>query len=229
MAVRPVFIPTNAGNVLSVTKDVDFPWAPGMSKTQKQKSIRALHAAANELGVNSLLEISSKSEDELGVKLSAFNLRIKTKKLGKEFTVESAFQASKVFEMGGPYVDILDKSSVEAKKDLRLKESGSLVNFKFYNTLWPLVPRTAFYDWLYLSALNQNKQLALHLLRFDGFTDIEFNPVKSINCQARAAALYVSLVRRNMLDDVLSSKDEFLSVLVNHYGIESYAIQNTLI
>ncbi|EKK5432663.1 DarT1-associated NADAR antitoxin family protein [Enterobacter hormaechei] len=229
MAVRPVFIPTNAGNVLSVTKDVDFPWAPGMSKTQKQKSIRALHAAANELGVNSLLEISSKSEDELGVKLSAFNLRIKTKKLGKEFTVESAFQASKVFEMGGPYVDILDKSSVEAKKDLRLKESGSLVNFKFYNTLWPLVPRTAFYDWLYLSALNQNKQLALHLLRFDGFTDIEFNPAKSINCQARAAALYVSLVRRNMLDDVLSSKDEFLSVLVNHYGIESYAIQNTLI
>ncbi|HCM9719220.1 TPA: hypothetical protein N5O37_001548 [Enterobacter hormaechei subsp. steigerwaltii] len=229
MAVRPVFIPTNAGNVLSVTKDVDFPWAPGMSKTQKQKSIRALHAAANELGVNSLLEISSKSEDELGVKLSAFNLRIKTKKLGKEFTVESAFQASKVFEMGGPYVDILEKSSVEAKKDLRLKESGSLVNFKFYNTLWPLVPRTAFYDWLYLSALNQNKQLALHLLRFDGFTDIEFNPAKSINCQARAAALYVSLVRRNMLDDVLSSKDEFLSVLVNHYGIESYAIQNTLI
>ncbi|WP_048965387.1 DarT1-associated NADAR antitoxin family protein, partial [Escherichia coli] len=82
MAVRPVFIPTNAENVLSVTKDVDFPWAPGMSKTQKQKSIRALHAAANEQGVNSLLEISSKSEDELGVKLSAFNLRIKTKKLG---------------------------------------------------------------------------------------------------------------------------------------------------
>ncbi|WP_048965487.1 DarT1-associated NADAR antitoxin family protein, partial [Escherichia coli] len=154
---------------------------------------------------------------------------IKTKKLGKEFTVESAFQASKVFEMGGPYVDILDKSSVEAKKDLRLKESGALVNFKFYNTLWPLVPRTAFYDWLYLSALNQNKKLALHLLSFDGFTDIEFNPAKSINCQARAAALYVSLVRRNMLDDVLSSKDKFLSVLVTHYGIESYAIQNTLI
>ena len=229
MAVRPVFIPTNSGNVLSVTKDVDFPWAPGMSKTQKQKSIRALHAAANGQGLNSLLEISSKSEDELGVKLSAFNLKIKTKKLGKEFTVESAFQASKVFEMGGPYVDILDKSSIEAKKDLRLKESGCLVNFKFYNTLWPLIPRTAFYDWLYLSALNQNKILAHHLLNFEGFTDIEFNPAKSINCQARAAALYVSLVRRNMLDDVLSSKDKFLSVLVTHYGIESFAIQNTLI
>lgn len=229
MAVRPVFVPIDAGHILSVTKDVDFPWAPGMSKTQKQKSIRALHTAANAQGLNSLLEISSKSEDEIGVKLSAFNLIIKTKKLGKEFTVESAFQASKVFEMGGPYVDILDKSSLEAKKDIRLKESGGLISFKFYNTTWPLVPRTAFYDWLYLSALNQNKDLAFQLLNYDGFTDIEFNPVKSINCQARAAALYVSLVRRNMLDDVLSSKAKFLSALASHYGIENYIIQKTLI
>ncbi|EQA0399667.1 hypothetical protein AWE03_004171, partial [Escherichia coli] len=126
MAVRPVFVPTDAGHLLSLTKDVDFPWAPGMSKTQKQKSIKALHAAANEQGLNSLLEISSKSEDEVGVKLSAFNLIIKTQKLCKEFTVESAFQASKVFERGGPYVDILHKSSMDAKKDIRLKESGNL-------------------------------------------------------------------------------------------------------
>ncbi|HBV0420699.1 TPA: hypothetical protein L4T34_005130, partial [Escherichia coli] len=146
-----------------------------------------------------------------------------------EFTVESAFQASKVFERGGPYVDILHKSSMDAKKDIRLKESGNLVCFKFYNTIWPLVPRTAFYDWLYLSALKQNKNLAIHLLNFDGFTDIEFNPVKSINCQARAAALYVSLVQRNMLDDVLLSKDKFLSALASHYGIDNYTIQKTLI
>lgn len=229
MAVRPVFVPTNAGYVLSVTKDIDFPWAPGMSKTQKQKSIRALHSAASDQGLNHLLEISSKSEDPLGIELSAFNLRIKTKKLGKEFTVESAFQASKVFERGGPYVDILDKNSLEAKKDIRLKESGRLVNFKFYSAIWPLVPRTAFYDWLYLSALSQNKKLASHLLNFDGFTDIEFNPAKSINCQARAAALFVSLVRRDMLDDILSSKERFLSALVNHYGVESYSVQDTLI
>ncbi|TXE72098.1 DarT1-associated NADAR antitoxin family protein [Serratia nevei] len=229
MAVRPVFIPTNAGDVLSITKDVTFPWAPGMSKTQKQKSIKALHLAANQQGLDSLLEISSKSENELGVALSAFNLRIKTKRLAKEFTVESAFQASKVFEMGGPYVDILDKSSIDAKRDMRLKESGGLVNFKFYNTVWPLIPRTAFYDWLYLSALNQNKALAFELLKFNGFTDIEFNPDKSINCQARAAALFVSLVNKNMLNDVLSSKDSFLSLLSSHYGIDSYSIQHKLI
>lgn len=229
MAVRPVFIPTNAGEVLSVTKDVDFSWAPGMSKKQKQKSIRSLHSAAHSLGVNSILEISSKSEDALGVELSAFNLRIKTKKLGKEFSVESAFQASKVFECGGPFVDLLDKTSIDAKKDIRLKESGGLISFNFYNKIWPLIPRTAFYDWLYLSALNQNKNLALHLLKFDGFTDIEFNPAKSINCQARAAALYVSLVKRDMLVKTLSSQDEFLSSLASHYGVENYSVQNILL
>ncbi|EMJ5970523.1 TPA: hypothetical protein SMP74_002975 [Proteus mirabilis] len=229
MAVRPVFIPTNVGNVLSITKDMNFTWAPGMAKTQKQKSIKALHAAANDQGLDPLLEISSKSENELGVALSAFNLKIKTQKLAKEFTVESAFQASKVFEMGGPYVDILDKSSINAKKDMRLKESGNLIGFKFYSTTWSLIPRTAFYDWLYLSALNQNKKIALELLNFSGFTDIEFNPAKSINCQARAAALFVSLVKRNMLDNALSSKQEFLSLLAPHYGIENYSIQHKLI
>lgn len=229
MAVRPVFIPALSGSVLSVTKDLDFPWAPGMAKVQKQKSIRALHAAANAQGLDSLLEISSKSEDELGVALSAFNLTIKTKRLAKEFTVESAFQASKVFEHGGPYVDLLYKESRESKKDIRLKESGNLVSFKFYNTIWSLVPRTAFYDWLYLSALNQNKKLAQHLLNFNGFTDIEFNPAKSINCQARAAALYVSLMKRNMLEEVLSSQDSFLSILSSHYGVDSYSIQHQLI
>ncbi|EOT2069407.1 TPA: DarT1-associated NADAR antitoxin family protein [Proteus mirabilis] len=229
MAVRPVFIPKLSENILSITKDIDFTWAAGMAKVQKQKSIRALHEAARAQGLNNLLEISSKSEDEHGIALSAFNLKIKTKKLGKEFTVESAFQASKVFENGGPYVDLLDKASRESKKDIRLKESGNLVSFKFYSTTWPLIPRTAFYDWLYLSALNQNKKLAEYLLNFDGFTDIEFNPAKSINCQARAAALYVSLVKRNKLKDVLSSQSSFLSNLSSHYGVENYSIQHNLI
>lgn len=229
MAVRPVFIPVISNNVLSVTKDLDFPWSPGMAKIQKQKSIKALHTAANAQGLDSLLEISSKSEDELGVALSAFNLKIKTRKLSKEFSVESAFQASKVFEHGGPYVDLLDKESRDAKKDIRLKESGNLMSFNFYNTIWPLIPRTAFYDWLYLSALNQNKKLAEHLLQFDGFTDIEFNPAKSINCQARAAALYVSLNKLNMLEDALSTQENFLSTLKNHYTADNISIQHNLI
>lgn len=229
MAVRPIFIPVNNADALSVTKDIDFLWAPGMAKVQKQKSIRAMHTMAKTHGINSILEISSKSEDELGVALSAFNLKIKTKKLSKEFSVESAFQASKVFENGGPYVDLLEKDSKDAKRDIRLKESGNLVSFKFYNTVWSLLPRTAFYDWLYLSALNQNKKLAQNLLNFDAFTDIEFNPVKSINCQARTAALFVSLTKKNMLSDVLKSQENFLTLLAPHYGLSSHSIQQNLI
>lgn len=83
MAVRPIFIPSLHGNVFSITKDIDFIWAPGMAKIQKQKSIRALHTAANAQGITNLLEISSKSEDEKGIALSAFNLKSKQNYLPK--------------------------------------------------------------------------------------------------------------------------------------------------
>ncbi|HHY6976929.1 TPA: DarT1-associated NADAR antitoxin family protein [Yersinia enterocolitica] len=229
MAIRPVFIPRFDGPDFSVTKDIDFQWFPGMSKSQKQKSIRSLHQSAQNEGVSNLLEISSKSEMLLGVQLSAFNLMIETKKLKKKFTVETAFQASKVFEKGGPYVDLLGFDSRAAKKDIRLKESGNLTSFQFYNSIWSLKPRTAFYDWLYLSALAQNSELAECLMEYTGFTDIEFNPEKSINCQARSAALFVSLKTRGVLEAALSSQDSFLKELSSHYGLENIPVQSTLI
>lgn len=78
---------------------------------------------------------------------------------------------------------------------------------------WPLQPRTAFYDWLYLRALAQNADLARQLLQYAAFTDIMFNPKKSINCQARAAALYVSLSRRNWLQEALTNRQHYLSLV----------------
>ena len=127
MATRPVYIP-KLDSIGVITKSVDFTWSPGMSKSQKQKSIKSLHKAANELGILPILEISSKSEENIGVNLSAFNLMIKTKQ-SKSFSVETAFQSSKVFEKGGPYIDLLNCTSREAKKDIRLKESGNLIEF----------------------------------------------------------------------------------------------------
>jgi type I restriction enzyme M protein len=70
-----------------------------------------------------------------------------TTKTEKKYSVESAFQASKVFEFGGPYKDILDKTSREAKKDPRLKNSGKLKFFNFGNRKFELVPTTYFYNW----------------------------------------------------------------------------------
>ena len=70
---------------------------------------------------------------------------------------------------------------------------------------WPLIPRTRFYDWLYITALSQNKELSEAVINYNAFTDIEFNPRKSINCQARSAAIYVSLYRAGKLEEYLSS------------------------
>jgi hypothetical protein len=231
MANRPVYIPKiNAESSGVMTKDVEFKWFAGMSKSQKQKSINSLHEAANELNISPILEISSKSEIELGVKLSAFNLMITTKKL-KSFSVETAFQSSKVFEKGGPYIDLLEGTSIQAKQDIRLKESGNLVKFIFFNKEFTIKPRTFFYDWLYINALHQNKHLSDEIISYRGFTDIEFNPKKSINCQAYSAALYVSLRNSGNISEILESPEVFLDTLANEYKKRDgeFVIQSVLI
>jgi len=48
---------------------------------------------------------------------------------------------------------------------------------------------------------------------FFPFSDIEFNPKKSINCQARTCAVLVSLVRLDLIDEALSSKDRFIEIV----------------
>lgn len=218
MAKRPVFIPYVDNRIGVDERIVEFQWFAGMAKVQKQKSIKSLHSAAEAMGISPILEISSKSEEALGVKLSAFNLLITTQVKGRSFSVETAFQSSKVFERGGPFLDLLEQSSRVAKKDVRLKESGNLVGFEFYRTQFPLTPRTFFYDWLYLKALKQNEDLADHVIRYRGFTDIEFNPKKSINCQAYSAALYVSLAHSELLQDALESPESFKQILSDEYN-----------
>lgn len=215
MASRPVFVPSTSGSLLVKTHSIDFTWHAGMSRSQSQKSIRSLHSEAKSgLGLDNILEISSKSEQEIGVNLSAFNLMITTVKRKKEFSLECAFQASKVFENGGPFLDLLDARSIDAKRDPRLQSHGRLVGFRFYGVDWDLTPRTAFYDWLYLNALHKNPELARKVMEFSAFTDIAFNPAKSINCQAYSAALYASLSLRGLLsDELLRDKDLYLKLV----------------
>ncbi|MDM5131404.1 hypothetical protein OB962_10385 [Aeromonas piscicola] len=214
MAERPLFVPSLEGNTLVRTEHVTFQWFPGMHVSQKQKSIDALHLSASSLhGWRNILEVSSKSKNELGVALSAFNLTFTTLLHQRTFSVECAFQGSKVFENGGPYVDLFEMTSREAKKDERLRSSGRLIGFYFFGSKWSLEPQTAFYDWLYINALNKQPQLTEKLQSFSAFTDIEFNPKRSINCQAYSVALYVSLCKRNLLKQALSSPENFLDLL----------------
>lgn len=214
MAERPIFIPVSDGPTLVRTKYVEFQWFPGMAASQKQKSIDSLHTAACRLpNIEKVLEVSSKSREELGVALSAFNLTITTIKQNRTFSVECAYQSSKVFERGGPFVDILGKTSREAKKDERLLSSGRLTGFRFFGTDWALEPLTAFYDWLYINALKKQPSTTEQLLQYSAFTDIEFNPERSINCQAYSVALYISLFKRKMLEHATSSKEAFLQTV----------------
>ncbi|MBE7383079.1 MAG: hypothetical protein F6J95_016905 [Leptolyngbya sp. SIO1E4] len=212
MAKRPVFIPTGKSKPLFDSEQIDFQWNPGFAPIQKKKNILALHKAAEAKHLFSLLEVSTKSEKPLGQRLSAFNLKIETE-IG-EISIEAAYQGSKVFEMGGPFTDIYRMDSRSAKRDLRLKESGNLIQFKFFERNWPLNPPNAFYDWLYISALQPHQGFIKNeLFKYQGFTDIEFNPSKSINCQARACALLVSLLKLNSLDGALRSQKDFIEMI----------------
>jgi len=212
MAKRPVFIPSPRPGKLVKELLVDFEWYPGMAVSQKQKSIRSLHAAARRRGIDPILEVSTKSGSPLGVRLSSFNLVYESVS-GLDWNVESIFQGSKKFECGGPYRDLIGRSGFDIKKDDRLSNSGRLEYFEFNDVRWNLEPKTAFYDWLYLHALNRNDDLAKEILTYRGFTDIEFNPQKSINCQARSCALYVALAEQAMLKTALSDRDLFIKIL----------------
>lgn len=192
MARRPVFLPNPEGASPVRSCYVDFQWHAGLAVSLKQKSISALHDAARAaLGVERALEISSRSTDPLGVALSAFNLTFNVPGLPCPLSVECAFQVSKVFERRGPYTDIFLMESRDAKRDERLKSSGRLQQFRFLEQKWALEPQTAFYDWLYINALMARPNLAARLDSYVAFTDIEFNPEKSmIRTRASQRALF---------------------------------------
>jgi len=106
MASRIIFLPNfNSDGELFSERLVTFDWVPGIAISQAKKSIRNLHeAAVQQIGSTRILEISTRSEVILGISLSAFNLPFE----GRNYSVESTYQASKVFEKGGPYLDLIN-------------------------------------------------------------------------------------------------------------------------
>ncbi len=215
MAKRPIFTPDFSEFPYIDAIDIEFKWHPGFAKSQMQKSIASLHEAAEKLNrISPILEISSKSTSRLGTSLSAFNLLLKTLD-GQRMSVECAYQGSKVFENGGPYHELYSKPSRAAKTDERLRNSGELIAFNFRGKDFPIEPKTAFYDWLYITALSQQKTDIIQELEvFQGFSDIVFNPNRSLNCQARAAALFVALSKNGLINEqILQDRDRYLALI----------------
>ena len=192
--------------------EVEFTYYSGFSVAQKRRCIESLHQSFEHGNPRiPVLEVSTKSRDELGVSLSAFNLTIETPR--RRFSVESAFQASKVFEGGGPFTDLIEAEAYVAKRDERLRTSGAIIGFRFNGRDYPTEPKDLFYNWLYLNALKRKPALGDAVMRYQAFTDIEFNPKKSINCQAIAVARYVGLRQAGTLEDALRDLASFERVV----------------
>jgi hypothetical protein len=145
--------------------------------------------------------------------LSAFNLQLMHDR--QNISVECAYQGSKVFERGGPFTDLYLGSSRAAKTDDRLRSSGNFKSYEFFGETFPSTPVTAFYDWLYLRALVDNPTLADRLFEYQGFSDIVFNPKKSLNSQARSAALFISLSTCGELQNVLEDRQYYIKLLMS--------------
>jgi hypothetical protein len=213
MAERPIFIPAKDEHRLVEEIFVPLHWHSGFASVQKEKNVRELHASALDFGLGPLLEVSSKSERIEGRHLSAFHLKVQSHDAGL-IPLECAFQGSKVFEYGGPYRDIFFKEGRDAKRDLRIRESGALRGFEFDGYSFALEPKTFFYDWLYISSIYQHRVWLQKLNAYAGFTDIELNPYRSINCQARSIALFLTLMSRNLLDEAVQSPENFRRLLL---------------
>lgn len=211
MASRPVFFPVLSGAPGVRMEQVQFVWSPGLAPSQKRKNVEALHqAVGNRFPGQAPLEASSKSPTRLGAALSAFSLGLRSVRSGAHVCVESLYQCSKVFADAGPFPHGYGLPAMEARTLVASHSGQPLTGFCLHGVPWPLTPARAFYDWLYCQALHRNPQLVAALSAYACFTDIEFNPARSVNCQAYAIALYRSLAVCGALREALSGKDAFL-------------------
>ena len=218
---RPVFMPRVNSDNLVKTDMVRFERHVGFASRQKKKSIHDLHQVIRKkYGFSNVLELSSKSGNKLSFPLSPLSLKITNEQDGQQYSVENAFQSSMIFENGGPYSDLLTVQPRQAKKDERLITSGELISYDYFGIEWSVEPLTAFYDWLYVNALKQNPQLHEEVMQYQAFTDITFNPKKSIHCAAYALAMFVALNKRELLDNV-----EDPTVFFNLY--QDFKVSNT--
>lgn len=199
MAARPVFL-TNQNKPYFSEYNVNFVYNNGFAPCQKKKNIIAIHNAFHKDNSDKkVLEISSKSFDEIGVKLSAFNLMLYVESLGKSMPVEIMYHSGKIYKDSGRHLEILNMTPKESKKYLYQNKFGLIEYFVFENQRVEVDDFCDFYNWLYIKALLENEYISSELLKYEAFTDVEYNPSRSKNCQARSAAMFVSLYKQNKI------------------------------
>lgn len=269
MAQRPYF---KADKTMVLEYGISFEFHNGFAPSQKEKSRHSMHSKLKEKYPNAkILEVSTKSDREIGKKLSAFNLKLDNRPF------ECIFQEAKCFKMQGLIKnteDIIDRLEFSDDKyvweKIQINKAKELENFienkygkdDYYIKILPKDdnPRelravlkafmqanknitlshfyykgeefelhidfkfkSFFYDFLYFRALreNLNENEIKEFLTFELFTDIEFNPKKSINCQARSCALYRFAFLNDKVDFYHKNKENFKRLYKDAYCRQS--------
>lgn len=234
------------GGCAFVEESIEFEWHKGISWQVRQRSSESMAQAIAEryapsLSREDILEVSTASADyETGQALSALNLVWEDPATGESHPVENWFQAAKAYSRAGksigPFHELLGVSKPGRylnlnldKKTLEQYENDSLFweirdslagatlsSFMLRGEEFPIVPRSCFYDFLYVSALSQsqNARLAERLTGYRVFTDIMFNPgsgkARKYNTQARSCAIFASLSRRGLVGQALYDTSCFI-------------------
>ncbi|MGV3134851.1 DarT1-associated NADAR antitoxin family protein, partial [Staphylococcus simulans] len=91
----------------------------------------------------------------------------------------------------------------------KMISKGLMISSPCFGRDFMLDSKKLFYNCLYFKSLTQNEKLATEILKYDAFTDIEFNSKRSLNCQSEACSFYVSLVKRGLLNIALENLESF--------------------
>ena len=213
MATRPCFRPLENVVGYKTVESGPFVWNGGFALSQKQKNVVALHEAIRKADPSAkVLEISDRSLQPLGVSLSIPHLRMHCH--GAPCMIESVFLASQIFAGGvGPFPRLCSQCACDVALFVgEVLGDPHVVGFELDGERWDAKSRLAFFFHLYLKALGDNPELADGLMEYDAFTDIEFNPKRQINCQAAAAAFYVSLRSQNILEWAMQAQENLLCI-----------------
>lgn len=161
-----------------------------------------------------ILEVSSACQDYLGKGLSALTMTIMSP-VGI-CSVESLYQGSKLFELGGPYTDLYLKKPYVARNDPRLKGSGRVIGYSYFNDYWPESPVIGLYTWLYFNAYRSlDPSLQFQIEQYSYYSDIFYNGNQQVNTPARSLAISIALCELGHWNDphIPIPKATFLEIL----------------
>ena len=179
-----------------------------MATPRKKQSLDSFLYQLKLKGFNKNLEISSYSSQDLGNKLSAFILSVCMEDLCQQ---KIYIKHQKKFEYGGPYIDLLYVTPLEAKRNPRLKNSERIVSFVL-NKEFPTIPLTSFYNYIYIRGLLHNENLLKEASHFTSFTDFASTD-NQVNSQAFALAIAVYLFNNCDIKMVMRNYESFVSTI----------------